>query len=151
MDNFFFRFFLQTWPVIVATIATVIIIYYWLRPKVTAEQLQKGIVRQNILTIVETILPQDVIDPEISNWLEVREHIIKGMVTHQLSSTPPNQKIAYKKYICLSLLWILFWSATSTFILIRIIVNPYLYNNEAIFLGYFLYYIILGLIAFFRR
>jgi len=149
MDNLIFRLLLQSWPVILAAIATVLLIYHWMRPKFTLEKLQKGLVRQTVLVTIGDE-SDSAPDPEQQEWIAVRENI-----QDQFSTTfhPANKggKLNYRSYLCLSLIWVLFWSGAFAFLTIRILVAPYYYGSEAIYLGYFAYYICLGLIGYFKK
>ena len=73
MDNIIFRIILQLWPVFLAVAATLIVIYQWLRPKFTAEKLQKGLIRQGVLNAVAEMQDgaEDLDPPE---WIEARKH-----------------------------------------------------------------------------
>ena len=150
MDNIFFRYFLRYWPVIIAIIITVLLIYQWTRPKVNAEKLQKGIIRQSVLIAVGEN-PDIGDDIEQQEWLETRQRVEKYFTNSSILNQSPKQQIRYQSYITISLIWTLFWIGVETFLIIRIILNPYYYVNEAIFLGCFTYYIIIGLISYFRR
>ena len=149
MDNIFFRFFLQCWPVLVAVVITIVLLYQWMRPKVTPEKLQKGIVRQSVLLAVEDSHEIEN-DSEYKEWLQTRDKM-KKYFNNNLKIEASNQKIDYRSYTSLSLIWILFWVGALIFIALRILFNPFYYGHEAVFLGYFAYYIIIGLISFFRR
>lgn len=147
-DNLFFRFFLQAWPMILAVVATVLLVYKWLRPKFSGEDLQRGLLRQGILTLIDDGAEQED-DPELRYWLGRRRNIPRS-----LSSTTHNEtssRIRYRDHVTISLLWSLFWIGAFVFLTIRILLNPYYYGGEAYFLGYFAIYITIGLISYFKR
>ncbi len=148
MDNMFFRFFIEYWPVLLAIMSTFLLIHQWMRPKVTPEKLQKGMIRQGILQIAEdrVTLPAD---EEKKDWYATYRHLEPSL--QKTDSNQMVQRIHYQNYLTIALCWVLFWSAASTFLIIRLILNFYYYGNEAIFLGYFAYYIIIGLISYFKR
>jgi hypothetical protein len=150
MDNIFFRYLLQCWPVILAVIITVILIYKWKHPKITAEKLQKGLIKQSVLLVAETNQNFSE-DEELQEWVATRQKLKSYFENTNKVDPNPREPINYRSYITVSLLWILFWTGTLIFISIRILLNPYYYGNEAIFLGYFVYYIIIGLISYFRK
>ena len=150
MDNLFFRYFLRYWPVLLAIIITVLLIYQWTRPKITAEKLQKGLIKQNILLTLEEDSEVGE-DPQRQEWLKTQRKMEKYFAKSSLINQTPKQQIHYRGQITLSLVWTLIWIGVVTFLIIRIIFNPYYYGYEAIFLGCFTYYIIIGLISYFRR
>jgi hypothetical protein len=151
MDNPIFRIFLQSWPVILAAIATVLLIYHWFRPKFSLEKLQKGLVRQSVLMLVGEAEQEGAEgDPEQQTWLAAREQIQEHFQTKlQDPAAPP--RIRYRNYLSISLVWTLFWCGAFAFLTIRMLIAPFYYGSEAIFLGYFAYYILLGLISYFKR
>ena len=150
MDNIFFRFLLQCWPVIIAVIVTVLLAYQWMRPKFTAEKLQKGLIRQSVLIVVgeAKISPEEV---DHRDWLETRQRVQKHVRNNSLKNEVNHQKLHYKDYISISLCWTIFWIGAVAFVSLRILFNPYYYGHEAVFLCYFTYYIVIGLISYFRK
>lgn len=152
MDNIIFRFVLMTWPILLAVVATVALIFQFVRHgKFSAEKLQKGLIRQSVLTIVGGMVEPQPKDDETRKWLESRRKIKKYLNDKPKIRNKPEDRVNYGNYITTSLIWTLFWCGAFVFVCIRICLNPLYYGNEAIFLGYFAYYIILGLISFFRR
>jgi len=149
MDNIFFRFFIQAWPILLAAIASVALIYSWMRPKLTLEKLQKSLIRQSVLTFVGST--EDTVDPESHEWGEAAQRVKRYMNSPLMNPPTKPPEIKYRNYIAISLIWTLFWIGAFVFVVIRMILNPYYYGNEAIFLGYFAFYIALGLIRFFKR
>lgn len=150
MDNLFFRYFFQNWPVILAIIITVLLIYQRTRPKVNPEKLHKGIIKQNILSTLEDEADGE-IDGERKDWLKTRQQMEKYLINTPIQNGSQTQQIHYRSHITISLIWTLFWIGIETFLIIRICFVPYFYRSEAIFLGYFTYYIIIGLISYFKR
>ena len=150
MDNLFFQFFLRYWPMLVAIVITVLLVYQWTRPKVQPEKLQKGLIKQHILLTLEDE-SSDELDDIHRQWLESKETVTKYLNSAPRTPQAAPQYINYQSQITLSLVWTLIWIGVETFLIIRIIVCPYYYANEAIFLGCFTYYIIIGLISYFRR
>jgi len=147
MDNIIFRFLLQCWPILLAVIVTVLLLYSWMRPEVTAEKLQRGLVQQKVLNAIgrhnyENNATQD----WITTYKKMEDRLPKTP-----SKTVHKERIHYQTLTTASLVWILFWAGACAFISIRIMFNPVYYGGEAIFLGYFSYYIIIGLISYFRR
>lgn len=150
MDNIIFRIILQLWPVFLAVAATLIVIYQWLRPKFTAEKLQKGLIRQGVLNAVAEMQDgaEDLDPPE---WIEARKHAEEDLKKNPNIPKRKTPSIKYGENVTVSLVWTLFWIGTFAFVVIRILINPYYYGGEAAYLGYFAYYIVLGLVTFFRR
>ncbi len=150
MDNIFFRFLLQCWPILLAAIASVLLVYSWKRPKLTAEKLQKGLIRQSVVNYIsetEVLTGND----DNQEWLEARKNVERHFTKHSTSKSHLIPQIRYRDHISLSLAWIIFWGSAFIFVTIRMIFNPVYYGAEAIFLGYFAYYIVIGLISFFRK
>lgn len=150
MDNLFFRYFLRYWPVILAIVITVLLIYQWTRPKVNIEKLQKGIIKQNILITLEDS-SETAKNYKQKEWLETLQRMENNLSKSQILNQDPKRQIHYQSYITISLVWTIFWIGVESFLIIRICLSPYYYSNEAIFLGCFTYYIIIGLISYFRR
>jgi len=151
MDNLIFRILLQSWPVILAAIATVLLLYHWFRPKFTLEKIQKGLVRQSVLMLVSEAEQEGAADdPEQQEWLTAREHLQEHFQT-KLQDPADSPKIPYRNYLSISLVWTLFWCGAFAFLTIRMLIAPFYYGSEAIFLGYFAYYILLGLIGYFKK
>ncbi|MHA1648845.1 MAG: hypothetical protein ACTSYB_01535 [Candidatus Helarchaeota archaeon] len=150
IDNIFWMYFLYYWPVLLAIIVTILLFYQWSRPKVSLEKVQKGIIKQNIIQILD-----DEIEIEEASmyrdWKETKQQIEKYIRRTKVMGENLSPQISYQSYITISLIWTLFWIGVDTFLLIRICFNPYYYGNEAICVGCFTYYIIIGLISYFRR
>ncbi|MHA1268646.1 MAG: hypothetical protein ACTSPY_02560 [Candidatus Helarchaeota archaeon] len=51
----------------------------------------------------------------------------------------------------IALIWIAFWAGFMAFIITRMCFYIYIYSNDGIIIGWFIYYIFLGLIVFFRK
>ncbi len=150
MNNIIYRYLLWYWPAIVAIIITLLLIYQYTRPKVTTETLQKGALSQQILLSIEDQLVIEE-NPEQCAWLESQQRIEKYLSKQRLQTLIVKDKIHYPSYISISLIWTTIWIGVETFLIIRICVVPAYYAHEAIFLGYFAYYIIIGLISYFKR
>jgi len=153
MDNLVFRFFLEYWPVVVAAVVTFLLVYQYLRPKITAEDLQKGVIQRNVLTLLQDQETDVSVDKEgtADGWTESLQKVERLLPNLRSRSQNSRVKPKYHTYITISLVWILVWIGFSTFIIIRIIFDPYYYGGEAVFLGYFAYYIVIGVISYFRR
>ena len=154
MDNLIFRFFLEYWPVLIAVGITLLLVYQYLRPKLTAEDLQKGVIQQGVLKALEA---QEEDDPSANEegveneWRESLQKVKQLLPNISVKNTNTKVKPKYQTYITISLVWVLVWIGVTTFIVIRIILDPYYYGGEASFLGYFAYYILIGLISYYRR
>lgn len=148
MDNFILQFLLAYWPVLIATAITLLLVYQYLRPKITAEDLQKGVLQHTVLTALHEELPapDQGVDDE---WLESLQKIERLLPPKPPSKVTPAFKP--KQRITISLLWVLFWLGATLFLLIRIAYDPSSYGGEAVYLGYFVYYIVIGLISYYRR
>ena len=141
---------IQNWPLILALAATLLLLYQLVRSRFSADQFQKDLTHQNILTVANEMTSMEE-DPETNYWLERWQRI------QQNGGAPPVQphssirRLRTKGRITISLIWTLIWSGAFAFLTTRIILNPYYFGNEANLLGYFAYYIALGLIQYFRR
>jgi len=152
MDNLVFRFLLEYWPVLIAVAITLLLVYQFLRPKLTAEDLHKGLIQQGVLKALQD-------QEEVSDPIEESTHNEWQVSLARVAQLAPsiNPKAQSKgrtrpeHYITVSLVWILIWIGVTAFVAIRIILEPYYYGGEAIFLGYFAYYIVIGLISYYRR
>lgn len=150
MDNIIFRLILQLWPVFLAVAATLIVVYQWLRPKLTAEKLQRGLIRQGVLNVVGEMQDGED-DPDPPEWIEARKKMKSYLRKAPSPAKRKNQPINYRDNVTVSLVWTLFWIGTFAFVVIRILLSPHYYGGEAAYLGYFAYYIVLGLVVFFKR
>jgi len=150
IDNIFLLYFLCYWPVFLAVIITILFFYQWTRPKVSFEKVQKGIIKQNIIQMLNEEIETEE-DSVYRDWKEIKQQIKKHLRRTKIMGENLPQQISYHSYITISLIWTIFWIGVDTFLLIRICFNPYYYGNEAICVGCFTYYIIIGLISYFRR
>jgi len=149
MDNIIFQFLVEYWPVLLATGITLLLVYQYLRPKITAEDLQKGVIQRNVLTVLQEELPTQNKADDDDEWIESLQKVEQLLPP----KTPSKGRTEFKskQYITISLIWILIWIGASIFLLMRIAFNPYYYGGEAVFLGYFAYYIVIGIISYYRR
>jgi len=150
MNNIFFQYLLRYWPILVAISITILLIYQKIRPKISPEKIQKGILKQNILLTLDDDLEIEP-DPEQKEWLVIQKKLEKYFSKPSQTQSNTPQLVDYKSQITISLIWSLFWIGVDTFLVIRICINPYYYLNEAYFLSWFTYYVIIGLISYFRR
>jgi hypothetical protein len=153
MDNLVFRFLLEYWPVLIAVAITLLLVYQFLRPKLTTEDLQKGIIQQGVLKALQdqeasSVPSEEQVEDE---WQESLQRVKQLIPKMGLKNTNTKGKQRYQTYITISLVWILVWIGVTAFIAIRILLDPYYYGGEAAFLGYFAYYILIGLISYYRR
>ena len=153
MDNLVFRFLLEYWPVLIAVGVTLLLVYQFLRPKLTAEDLHKGIIQQGVLKVLQEREgpPTSVAKGAPDEWQESLRRVEELRPLLNDKKNRPKAKPQYHHYVTVSLVWILLWAGITIFIIIRIILAPYYYGGEAIFLGYFAYYIVIGLISYLRR
>ncbi len=153
MDNLVFRFLLEYWPVLIAVGITLLLVYQFLRPKLTAEDLHKGLIQQGVLRALQD--DQEAVSSPTEKatqdeWRASLERVAR--LTPNINLPPKsNGRIKSDHYITISLVWLLLWIGVTAFVAIRIILDPYYYGGEAIFLGYFAYYIVIGLISYYRR
>jgi hypothetical protein len=148
MDNLILQILVAYWPVLIATAITLLLVYQYLHPKITAEDLQKGVIQHTVLTALQEELPsQDQVEND--EWMESLQKVEQLLPPNPPPQATPSFKP--KQRITISLLWVLFWIGASIFLLVRVAFNPYSYGGEAVYLGYFAYYIIIGLISHYRR
>jgi len=152
MDNLVFRFLLEYWPVLIAVAITLLLVYQFLRPKLTTEDLHKGLIQQGVLKALqdqeEASSPTE--EAAQDEWRASLERVAQ-LAPHLNSNVKQSGQRKLEHYITVSLVWILLWIGVTAFIAIRIILEPYYYGGEAIFLGYFAYYIVIGLISYYKR
>ena len=153
MDNLVVRFLLEYWPVVIAVGITLLLVYQYLRPKLTAEDLQKGVVQQGVLKALQEQEEKPSANEEgiYDEWRESLQRVKQLLPSIGVKNANSKVKPKYQTYITVSLVWILIWIGAAAFVAIRIIINPYYYGGEAVFLGYFAYYILIGLISYYRR
>jgi uncharacterized membrane protein YgcG len=154
MDNLVFRFLLEYWPVLIAIAITLLLVYQYLRPKLSAEDLQKGVIQQGVLKALqkqEEDKPSAIEEGVEDEWRESLQKVRQLLPNMGVKNTNVKVKQKYQTYITISLIWVLVWIGATAFITTRIILDPYYYSGEAVFLGYFAYYILIGLISYYRR